>query len=182
MRTQLIGLLFLGLTTLTQAQKSIETEVDAKSVNLNDVIISANSQYVNKVFEETSGDVVKSLEQVIAGFDIKDEAFYSPEYDMYVVNFKTNGKTRMNVTYDSNGIVQSSSERYDNILLPLSVRRALVKDYPGWTLHSNSYRVNYDYLRDIKKMYKIQLRKDGEKQNLKINVEGNRAVVSVDYD
>ncbi|MEZ4792273.1 MAG: hypothetical protein R2783_01985 [Gelidibacter sp.] len=182
MRAQLIGLLFLGLTSLTQAQKSIETEVDAKSVNLKDVIISSNSKYINKVYEESSSDVIKNLEQVVAGFDIKEHDVYSSEYDTYLVNFKTSGKTRMNVTYNSDGIVLASSERYDDILLPHSIRQALVKDYPGWTLQSNSYRVNYDHQDAIKKLYKIQVRKDGERKNLKINVEGNMAIVSVDYD
>jgi len=183
MRAQLFGLLFLGLTTLTtQAQKSIETDVDANSVNLKDVIISSNSKYINKVYEENSANVVKHLEEVVAGFDLKSHHVYSSEFDTYIVNFKTAGKTKMAVTYDSEGFVLSSNERYDNILLPHPIRQALVKDYPGWDLHSNSYRVNYDHRRPIKKLYKIQVRKDGDKKKLKINVEGNDAYVSVDYD
>jgi|SRR5690606_32042218 len=182
MRAQLFGLLFLGLTSLTHAQKSIETSVDARSVNLEDVIISTNSKYMNKVYEESSSNVVKNLEQVIASFDITKHRVYNPEIKNYIVNFKYSGKTRMNVTYNSEGLVISSSERYDDILLPHSIRQALVKDYPGWQLHSNSYRVNYDYQNDSRKMYKIEVQKDGEKKKLKIHVEGNRAIVSVDYE
>ena len=182
MRTQLIGLLALGLTTLTQAQKSVEADVDAKSVNLKDVIISANSKYMNHVYEESSSNMIKNLEQVIADFDITKHKAYSPEFSNYIVNFRYSGKTRMNVTYDSDGIVVSSNERYDDILLPHSIRQAVFRDYPGWTMHSNTYLVNYDYDRAIKKLYKIQVRKDGKKENLKVNVEGNRAIVSVDYD
>ncbi|MEZ4803014.1 MAG: hypothetical protein R2797_09600 [Gelidibacter sp.] len=182
MRAQLFGLLVLGLTSLTQAQKSIETDVDAKSVSLKDIIITANSNYMNKAYEESSSEVIKNLEQVVAGFDITEHEVFSPEYDSYLVNFKTTGKTRMNVTYNAIGIVLSSNERYDDILLPHYVRQALVKEYPGWTLQSNSYRVNYDHQKGIKKLYIIQVRKDGQKKNLKFNVEGNQAIVSVDYD
>lgn len=182
MRTQLIGLLFLGLTTLTQAQTTIETEVDAKSVNLKDVIITTNSKYLNKVYEESSSVMVKDLEQLVAGFDITKHEVYGPEFERYLVTFKANGKTQMRVIYDSDGIVLSSFEKYDDILLPLAIRQALVKDYPTWTLHGNSYRVTYDHQNGVKKVYKMQVRKDGEKENLRINFKGNNAVVSVDTD
>jgi hypothetical protein len=182
MRTQLIGLLFLGLTSLTQAQNGIETDVDAKSVDLNNIIISANSRYMNKVYDDNTSQVVKKLEQVVAGFDIKKHDVYSSKYETYEVNFITPSKTSMYATYDSNGIILSSNERYDNILLPHSVRQSLVKEYPDWILHSNSYRVSYDHRGDIKKLYKIQVRKDGEKKKLKIDVVGNMSIVSVDYD
>lgn len=181
MRTQLIGLLFLGLTNLTQAQTNIEQDVETKSVDLKDVIISSNSSYMNKVYDENTSIVVKNLEQVVAGYDIKSDAIYSSEYSNYSVNFKT-PTSNVNATFDCDGTILTSNEKYDDILLPSSIRQAIGKDYSGWTLHSNSYRVSYDHRRDIKKMYKIQVRKDGEKKNLKINVQGNMAIVSVDYE
>ncbi|MCK7590567.1 hypothetical protein M0G43_08285 [Subsaxibacter sp. CAU 1640] len=182
MRTQLIGLVFLGLTSLTQAQKSIETDVETTSVDLKDVIISTNSKYMNKVYDENSSEVVKNFEQIIAGYDIKSNEIYSDEYDNYSVNFKTSSSSKMNVTYDKDGTILTSKEQYDDILLPYSIRQSLVKDYPGWKLHSNSYKVVYSHRNDIKKTYKIQARKDGERKNLKINLDGNMAIVSVDYD
>ena len=54
MRTQLIGLLFLGLTSLTQAQSTSETDFESESVDLKDIIISTNSRYMNKVYDENS--------------------------------------------------------------------------------------------------------------------------------
>lgn len=182
MRTQLIGLVFLGLTSLTQAQNNIVTDVESKSVDLKDVIISTNSKYMNKVYDENSSEVVKNFEQIIAGYDIKSSKLYSDEFESYSVNFKTSNSTKMNVTYDSDGNILSSREHYENILLPHTIRQSLVKEYPGWKLHSNSYKVVYHHRDDIKKTYKIQVRKDGERKNLKVNVEGNMAIVSVDYD
>lgn len=182
MRTQLIGLVFLGLTSLTQAQKNIETDVEAESVDLKNIIISSNSRYMNNVYDENSSQVVKQLEQIVAGYDIKSNDIFSPDYENYSVNFNTATSTKVSATYHKNGTILSSIEQYDDILLPHAIRQKLVKDYPGWTLHSNSYRVVYDKDKDIKKLYKIQVRKAGNKKNLKINVEGNMAIVSVDYE
>ncbi len=182
MRAQVIGLLFLGLTSLTQAQNDIETDVDAQSVDLKNVIISANSRYMNKVYDENTSVVVKNLEQIIAGYDIKSNNVYTSEFDNYSVNFKTPTSTKITATYNRDGTILSSYEQYKDILLPHSIRQALVKEYPGWELYSNTYRVTYDHRKDIKKVYKMQVHKDGEKKNLKINVEGNMAIVSVDYE
>lgn len=182
MRTQLIGLLFLGLTSLTQAQSTSETDFESESVDLKDIIISTNSRYMNKVYDENSSVVVKKLEQIVASYDITTSDQYSSELDRYSVNFKTPTSTKINATYDKDGTLLSSKETYEDILLPHSILRSLVKEYPGWKLHSNTYKVSYDHRRDTKKVYKIQVRKDGQKKNLKINVEGNMAIVSVDYD
>lgn len=180
MRTQLIGLLFLGLTSLIQAQTNIETDVETESVDLKDIFISTNSRYMNKVYDDNASTVVKNLEQIVAGYDIMQNDVYSSKYDTYSVNFKTPTSTKVSATYNRDGTILSSIEQFDDILLPHSIRESLVKKYPGWTLHSNSYRVSYDHRRPTKKLYKIQVRKDGDKKNLKINLEENMGVVSID--
>jgi len=180
MRTQVIGLLFLGITSLMTAQTSaddINVDDEINNVELNNLVISANSKYMNKAYDENASNTIKNLEQIVASFKIKNTSTYSSEFDSYLVNFR-NDKTAINTVYNSDGTILSSNEKFKDVLMPHTVRQALYKEYPGWTIHKNSYHVSYSENRNVKKLYKIQVRKDGEKKNLKVDIVNNAAIVS----
>ena len=180
MRTQVIGLLFLGLTSLMNAQSNSDAKnvgEEVSNVELSGLVISANSKYMNKAYDENSSIEVRELVQRVADFDLKETNIFDPKFDSYNVNFSTR-QSEIEAIYDSKGVVQSTNERYNNILVPNSIRHAVYRDYPGWTLHKNTYSVTYSQNGNIKKLYKIQVRKDGERKNLKIDVVNNKAIVS----
>ncbi|MBT8302876.1 MAG: nicotinate-nucleotide adenylyltransferase, partial [Bacteroidia bacterium] len=97
---------------------------------------------------------------------------FNKKFEAYEVIFKeTDGK--IVATYDQNGKILSSMERFSNVVLPTKVRNAIYESYPGWNLHKDTYLVSYYVDRDVKKIFKIQLRKDRERKNLKVDVDGN---------
>lgn len=59
-------------------------------------------------------------------------------------------------------------------IIPCCVLLYIISIYgfPDWILNSTVYRVNYSKGKEAKKIYKIQIKKDDDKMNLKIDCEG----------
>ncbi len=170
MKTPLFGLLFLGLTTLAYSQSQSE------NVGLKKIVISANSKYLGEAYGENTPNTVKDVEYTVASYDITTSKVYNPEHDGYRVNF--NGSNfNINAIYNSEGIILASNEKFEDILLPHHIRQSLYKEYPGWSPHSNTYQVVYNFKKGAKKAYKVQLRKDGKRVNLKIDVQNDMSLV-----
>lgn len=171
MKTVIFGLLFLGLANLSFSQSSNEIE----EVQLADVVISPlNLSYLNAVHDENTPKVVKQLESKVAKFDITESPVFDKQFEAYEVIFKdaTNNSGRIIATYNSEGKILKSFEKFNDVTLPSAVRNAIYKEYPGWIIHSDTYLVSYYLNEDIKKVYKLKIKKDDEKKTLKIDVDG----------
>jgi len=170
MKNFVIGLFVLGITSLGLSQ-NVNSEVEV--VNLNDVVLSkANLNYLSKVQDNTVSDHVKSLENDVARFDITE----SPKFDGRKESFKTifrGTKGYIIATYDNKGNVLKTSERYQDIKLPVPVRQSLFREFPDWSVNNITYSVSYRIDKDAKKVYKIQIEKDNLKKTLKIDSDGN---------
>jgi len=171
MKTFLIGIIFLGLTSLGYSQVNEDTKV--KEEALSAVTLSTlNLNYLNKVHNDFNPEHVKALENKAAQYNITESPLFSVgKFEAYEVIFEQS-KSRIIANYDSKGKIISSFERFYNIMLPPDVRSAIHNEYPDWTVHKDVYLVSYYRFRDVKKIYKIQIRKDKQKKNLKVDVEG----------
>ena len=170
MKKLIIGLLFLGVTNLSFSQNTNNgiTEVELEGV----VITAPNYTYLNKVFDNDTPLRVRQLEVEAAKYSVKNADVYDSSFKEYEVEFKqTNG--RILAIYDKDGEIISCSEKFSNVKLPEEVRSNIFKDFNGWKLHKDSYSVSYIKGLDVKKIYKVQLRKGKQKKNFTINMEGN---------
>lgn len=167
MKTLITGLLFIGLTSLGFSQNGIE-QVDLSAVN----VTPLNLSYLNKVQDRDTPERVKELENIASRYDVTESKVFNRKFEAYEVIFKeTDGS--IIATYDSDGKIISSLERFNDVLLPYKVRTTVFDKYPDWILHKDSYLVSYYLDKDVKKVYKVQLRKDGKRKNLKIDTSGN---------
>ncbi|MDE1205923.1 hypothetical protein [Tenacibaculum larymnensis] len=174
MKKFVFGLLFLGLTSLVHSQSN----GIAKNIILEPVTIKPlNLSYLNEVQHKDTPELVKNLENEAARYDITEDPIFDREFEAYEVIFRTKkegGTTGLiTATYDSNGKIMSSIERYKNILLPKVVRTAILNKYPGWIIHKDVYLVTYRNNSKSKKVFKVQIRKDGKRKNLKLDYDGN---------
>lgn len=172
MKNVLFGLIYLGLTSLAYSQE-IPTSIDLKEVKLLGVTVTPlNTTYLRKVQDPDTPELVKKLENTAARFDVTEASIYDGNHEGYEVIFEqTNG--RIIATYDQNGKIISSFERFKNLNLPPRVRNNIAKEYPGWIVHKDAYLVSY-YVdaEHVKKVYKIQIRKENEKKNLRCTIDG----------
>ncbi len=168
MKKLLIGILIIGLASLGYSQAS---DTAMEEVKLSDVtIMPLNPDYLDKVGESLSPWVF-TLERKASQFDIKKSpSFIQGERSEILF---TQRKGKINATYDSKGKIISTQEKYSNLLLPSVVRTAVYRAYPDWNMEKNTYHVSYNHKKGAKKVYKVQIRKEGVKKNLKFDVNGN---------
>ncbi|MEB8329295.1 hypothetical protein OO009_07990 [Flavobacteriaceae bacterium KMM 6897] len=172
MKNVLFGILYLGLTSLAYSQE-IPTSIDFKEVKLIGVTVTPlNTTYLRKVQDKETPEIVKKLENTAARFDVTEASIYDGNHEGYEVVFEqTNG--RIIATYDKNGKIISSFEKFTDLNLPPTVRNNIAKKYPNWIVYKDAYLVSY-YVNSehVKKVYKIQIRKDNERKNLRCTVDG----------
>lgn len=169
MRKVFINLIAMSLVISGFAQNN----GDAEKVELKGVTVTPlNISYLNSVTEEFLPDFVKNLENKAARYNITESPVYDGNFEAYEVMFsQTNGS--IIATYDGNGKIMETSEKFKNITLPYEVRNKIHAENPGWSIHTDAYLVSYYAGEEVEKICKVQLRKDGKRKNLKIDLEGN---------
>lgn len=172
MKTFLIGLFFLGFTSLSHSQVNEDTRVKEEALSVV-TLAPLNLSYLNTVHNKFAPKHVKALENKAARYNISESPLFEiGKFEAYEVIFEQS-KSRIIANYDSQGKIISSFERFYDIMLPPDVMAAIYEQYPNWTVHKDVYLVSYYRFRDVKKIYKVQIRKNKLKKNLKIDVEGN---------
>tara|TARA_R110001583_G_scaffold82774_2_gene219321 strand:- start:1414 stop:1920 length:507 start_codon:yes stop_codon:yes gene_type:complete len=166
MKKIIIGLLVFGFAFQSFAQ--IKTE------KLSEVVISAtNYKYLNKVGLTNASIPVELLQSKVATFNVKDADFYSDEYGTYEVKFYI-PEGYILASYDKDGTILRTAERYKNVALPRVVVESVAKTYPNWKFAKDVYLVSYyDATGDITKKYKIVLKNGDKRIRVKIDAEGN---------
>lgn len=171
MKKAVIGLMMLGMASLAYSQS---TNVKIEEVKLSGVEVSPrNEAYIDKVWEGTVAPRVIALEKLASRYNIKESPFYDGESTRFSVKFsEKNGF--ISAVYDRDGKIVSTHENFKNVALPKAVRNSAYLEYPDWTFEGNAYSVFYDHRKGAKKLYKVQLRKDRIKKNLKYDIVGNK--------
>ncbi|RXP63583.1 nicotinate-nucleotide adenylyltransferase [Lutibacter sp. HS1-25] len=167
MKKLIFGLIILGLTIHTYAQ-------EIKTIELSEVVISAtNYKYLNKTGLENASIPVALLEQKVASYDIASSEFYDDEYDSYIISFYIPEGSIL-ATYDKEGTILRTAERFKDVTLPIEVRNSIAKQYPNWSFEKDLYLVNYyDKSGNITKKYKITLINGDKRIKVKCDAEGN---------
>lgn len=167
MRTPIISVVTVLFCSITFSQNMYRapSTVDLKLITVRPLNIS----YVQSVVDERMPEVVTKMENKAARYNITENPIYDGNFEAYEVIFSQNNGTII-ATYDQNGKIIQSSERFKNITLPSFIRNKIHAEHPGWIIHSDLYLVSYYGNMEVKKVCKIQLRKDGQRRNLKIEI------------
>ncbi len=168
MKKAVFGAMMLGIASLGYSQ-STNSKID--EVKMSGVEVAPrNLAYMDKVSEGTISDRVLVLEKKASRYNIKEAPFFNNRSEKFQVAFKQKDGNIF-ATYDRDGKILTSSEKFKDIALPPVVRNTIYKDNPGWILHSNAYMVSYNHGKDVKKTYKAQIRKGNLKKYLKLALD-----------
>ena len=171
MRKWIFGLLFIGLASLVYAQ---ETETEMNEVELEGVtVVSPNASYLAMVQDKGTPETVKRLERKAASFNLKESPVYNKIDKAYEVFF-SNSKGRIVATYDDEGKILASVEKFADVVVPGPIRNTVYATYPDWTMHKNTYLVTYFHNKGVKKTYHFQIAKGEETKNLKLTWKAKR--------
>jgi hypothetical protein len=164
MKKIILGLFIFGLTIQSFAQIVELPEVE---------IVAVNYKYLDNVNESDAAEAVKLLQREVAAFDLQNSEYYEDQYDDYFISFYI-PQGKILASYDKEGNVLRTVEKYKNIALPNAVSKSVVKNYAGWTISENAYLVNYHDKKGVtKKEYKILLEKDSRRMRIKTDENGN---------
>lgn len=165
MKKLVLGLLIFGLTIQGFSQvDEVLPEVEIKGLNY---------KYLNSVGETETAIIVTQLEKKVAKFDIKNSKYFEEEFDKYSVFFKCPAG-KILATYDNEGEIIRTQEKFVDIQLPLNVSNAIVDNYPGWKITGDFYLVRYYRGKeDTSKVYKLFIEKDGNTKKVKTDEHGN---------
>lgn len=163
MKNFILGLFLFGLTTQLSAQIIELPEIE---------IIGVNYKYLAVAGESDDPAPVKMLQRKAATYDVKASEFYEDEYDEYSISFFI-PEGRILASYDKDGNILRTIEKYKNLALPPAVRESVAENYEGWTMTKNAYLVNYHDKKGVtKKEYKILLEKDNQRMRIKTDENG----------
>lgn len=164
MKKTVLSLMLISAVCIGFAQEN-EQAIELKGVTVSPL----NLDYVYTVVDKNMPPSVQKLERKAAQFDVTELDIYNGQFEAYEVFFEQNNGSII-ATYDSEGKILQSYERFKNITLPLAIREHIYKGHPGWKINKDIYIVSYYDNRDVSKVAKVQLIKDGLKKNLKVDI------------
>lgn len=164
MKKVVFGIFFLGFASLTYSQEVVLEGV---------TVTSPNFSYLSSVQDENTPANVAVLERKVASFNLQESPVFNKIDKAYEVFF-SNSKGRIVATYDDEGKILSSFEKFEDVVLPTSIRNTIYQSYPDWKMNSNTYVVSYYHDKSVKKTYHFQILKNDTKKNLKLTLKASK--------
>ena len=173
MKKVIIVFVFLGFALQSNAQDLLfEAKIKKEKVPVA-IIESIEEDFPGYVVEEYSAIPIEYIdEDVIVDRNIKSDN----DYDTFLV--KMNDKNiSITATYSKEGKLINTSAYGKNVVLPVSVTKAVMKAFPGWIIEKDNYKM-VSYNNNLKKeRYKVIIRKVNEKKKIMVDASGN--IISV---
>ena len=175
-------LLFISAFTMSliNAQETSISDIDSVVINDQYSVVNKdkkafitkalNFNYLTNIKANEASFIVVQLQRLVANFDIKTSSVYdNSEAATYNVVFKNN-QGEIVATYNNEGKILSTVEKYEDVVIPVNLRIAISKQFPGWAFQSNTYLISYTENNGISKKYKIKINKGKHKKTLKLLV------------
>ncbi len=167
--------------SLINAQETSISDIDSVVINDQYSVVkkdkkafitkALNFNYLSNIKANEASFIVAQLQWEVANFDIKTSSVYdNSEAATYNVVFKNN-QGKIVATYNNEGKILSTVEKYEDVVIPVNLRIAISKQFPGWAFQSNTYLISYKENKGVSKKYKIQIKKGNHKKTL--SVDGN---------
>ncbi|QYA27059.1 hypothetical protein G3I01_16675 [Gramella sp. MT6] len=181
MKTLIFSLLLIAVTTFSQAQEITQLEEAKVGFAPLDTKISRDGdRFTYKVGEAYAGEFSKdAIAFMKANFDIQNfiAEFNGQDYDSYVVTF-TSPKGFLTADYDEVGNLVKTYQKFNDIALPLDVRREVYMANKGWTMTKNKYVASGRGDLIEKEMYKIKLENGNQKRTMKLDPRASGSSVA----
>lgn len=141
-------------------------------IELPEVVVTAvKYKYLSAVTNKELPQPVRLLERRAAEFDIKNSEYYDDEYDEYSITFYI-PQGYILATYDKNGKILRTAEKFKNVALPKTVAEAVATRFPMWSTTEDVYLVTYQEAKGATKIWKLLLKNGDQRLRVKINEKG----------
>ena len=173
MKKHVFGLFILGFVSLAYSQDFTAKSADNDAKPDNFTKTMHNVEYLKIMERQPVPKQVKSLEKIVASYDIKElEIYNSKSPSVYDVVF-AEGKNTVIASFDKYGrIIRSISKFYD-VRIPHDPSVTISKNYPGWKFSKTLCLIKYSKGKAVEIMYEVQLVNNKEKKIIKTDASGN---------
>lgn len=162
MKKLFLGLFIFGLTI----------QINAQTIELSEVELSVNYNYLNATNSKEIAVPVKKLVNEVLAFNEDNTDVYIDDNGEYSVSFYI-PEGEIIAAFNKEGKILKTTEKYNNIRLPLEVLQMIANRFPNWAIAGNSYLVSFHCEKGItKKLYKIRLENVDEVLNIKTDEKG----------
>lgn len=181
MKTLIFSLLLIAATGLGHAQEITQLE-EAKVgfAPLDAKITRDGDSFSYKVEETYTGEFSKdAIAFMKANFNIQNfiAETAGENYDSYLITLRS-GNGYLSADFDKEGNLVKTYQKFQNIVLPLDVRREVYMGNKGWTMTSNKYVAfgKGDLLE--KESYRIRLENGNQKRTVKLDPRASATSVA----
>ncbi len=163
MKTLILSLIFLGLSTQTFSQNEVAVNDLNPNIKLTKLKNQSNAITTNKVSKR-----ITNFQNEVSKYDIKSEPIFTPNIRAtYTVVFKEAKNVITNI-YNHEGEVISSEQNFEGLRLPKSIIFHILKNYPNWSIKSAKYTIKYKKSMHALATYKIKINKGAKTKTIKI--------------
>ncbi len=173
MKKYVFGLFILGFVSLAFSQDFTAKpgDNDAKPDNFTKTM--PNAEYLKIMERQDIPNLARSLEKIVASFDIKElEIYDSKDPSEYEVVF-TDGNNTVIVSFDSYGSIIRSMGKFYDVRIPTKSSVTISKKYPGWKFRNTLCLIKYSKKKAVEIMYEVHLVNNKEKKIVKTDALGN---------
>jgi hypothetical protein len=177
MKSFIIALLLLGLTTSSFAQDKMKKDYEEgimKMEELPAVVIKRVGADFSVYLPDNHPDKdVRRMEEKFIAYNIGKD--YEGA-ESYLLLMRTEDAS-LSATYNEKGKLVRVVEKYKNVRLPNEVIYSIYKTYPGWTIINDKYLYTQKEGDVLKKQYNLKIKKG--KKTRKLTVRNNGDILKV---
>lgn len=168
MKTTMITLLMIGVLTQSFAQEVIFKAKVIKEEVPTVIIDEVVEDFPDYELEEFYTIPINFIEEDII---VETDKLGTGNYGSYEIKLK-NGNDELRAYYDKDGKLIYSMEKGVNVPLPVVVRNVIAKEYPGWMITKDVYKMKHKAGKKENIRYKLYLKKNRNKIKVYTNENG----------
>ena len=170
-------LAFLGLITfhITNAQDNMAfvsnniNGIMATDRIAGDHIADNPLSYLQEIEVAALPKALYAFQKDLCSYDLTKNPIYdNTEAATYHVSFKKK-QMKAHVTYDRNGVIMGSMERYRNVNLPESLKRKVLRENPGFALQANEVIFKYGNSSGVEITYIVTIFHGRDRKRMKFD-------------
>ena len=133
--------------------------------------LDENIEYLDEVQGPSTPNSIRKYQVMASLYDVTQSYIFDGRNDPFQIVFKTDKGTIV-TTYDWQGEVLTSEEKFKDVALPSELARKALKDRKDWTIIRTNYYVSYTQGRDATKIYTVQITDGKKRKKISLDADG----------
>ena len=173
MKNIFVGILLMSFMGFTSAQdlayhaeESLTTKVTSFEKNT-DLLV--HKKYLEEISSDNLPLSAIYLQKKLSQFELKDSEGFNNGLNETQIEFNSNDDEIV-ASFNQEGILISTKEKYYNVNLPANIEAHLLQDYNGWKMIDTRFFVKYKKDKAPLKYYIVRIENEDEFRYLQLDI------------